>query len=64
LEILSSFPRKAMNTKVGGNSCHTTMTPNLHYLVSGHVRYGAGKEGLRIKKIWTRLILWKPSPLL
>jgi hypothetical protein len=45
-------------------SCHTTRTPNLHYLESGRGRYGAGKEGLRIKKIWRRLILWKPSSLL
>jgi hypothetical protein len=36
----------------------------LHYLESGRGRYGAGKEGLRIKKIWTRLILLKPSSLL
>jgi hypothetical protein len=45
-------------------SCHITRTPNLHYLESRRGRYGAGKEGLRIRKIWTRLILWKPSPLL
>jgi hypothetical protein len=43
---------------------HTTCTPNLHYLESGRGRYGAGKEGLRIRKIWMRLILWKPSLLL
>jgi hypothetical protein len=30
----------------------------------GRHRYGAGKEGLRIRKIWTSLILWKPSFLL
>jgi hypothetical protein len=45
-------------------SWHTNWTPNLHYLESGHGRYGAGNEGLRIRKIWTRLILWKPSLLL
>jgi hypothetical protein len=53
-----------MNNKVGGILYHTTRTPNLHYLESGRGRYGAGKEGLRIRKIWTRLILWKPSSLL
>jgi hypothetical protein len=37
---------------------------DLHYLESGRGRYGAGKEGLRMRKIWTRLILWKPSLLL
>jgi hypothetical protein len=62
--ILSSFPRKAINTKVNIILLHTTWTPNLHYLESGRGRYGAGKEGLRIRKIWTRLILWKPSFLL
>jgi hypothetical protein len=45
-------------------SWHTIWTRNLHYLESGRGRYGAGKEGLRIRKIWTRLILWKPSSLL
>jgi hypothetical protein len=64
LRILSSFPRKAMNTKVNIILLHTTWTPNLHYLESGRGRYGAGKEGLRIRKIWTRLILWKPIFLL
>jgi hypothetical protein len=33
-------------------------------LESKRGRYGAGKEGQRIRKIWTRLILWKPSSLL
>jgi hypothetical protein len=51
LEILSSFPRKEMNSKVGGILCHKTRAPNLHYLESGRGRYGAGKEGLRIRKI-------------
>jgi hypothetical protein len=36
----------------------------LHYLESGRGRYGAVKEGLRIRIIWTRLILWKPSSLI
>ena len=45
-------------------SWHTIWTPNLHYLESVHRRYGVGKEGLRNRKIWTRLILWKPSLLL
>jgi hypothetical protein len=45
-------------------SWHTTWTPNLHYLESGRGRYGAGEEGLRIRKIWMKLILWKPSLLL
>jgi hypothetical protein len=30
----------------------------------GHGRYGADKKGLRIRKIWTRLSLWKSSWLL
>jgi hypothetical protein len=51
-----------MNTKVEGNFVHTTWTQNLHYLESGRGRYGTGKEGLQIRKIW--LILWKPSLLL
>jgi len=45
-------------------SWHTIWTPNLHYLESGHRRYGVGKEELRNRKIWTRLILWKLSLLL
>jgi hypothetical protein len=45
-------------------SWRTTWTPNLHYLESERGRYDAGKEGLWIRKIWTRLILWKPSLLL
>jgi hypothetical protein len=36
----------------------------MHYLESGRGRYGVGKEGLRIRKIWTRLSLWKPGSLL
>jgi hypothetical protein len=43
---------------------HTTWTPNLYYLESRRGRYGASKEGLRIRKIWTSLSLWKPSWLL
>jgi hypothetical protein len=43
---------------------HTTWTPNLHYLESERGRYGACKEGLWIRKIWTRLSLWKPCSLL
>jgi hypothetical protein len=62
LEILSSFPRKEMHTKVGGNFVHTIRTPNLHYLESGCGRYGAGKEGPRIRKIWARLIFGNQVP--
>jgi hypothetical protein len=40
------------------------MTLNLHYLESGRGRYGIGKAGLQKRKVWTRLILWKPSLLL
>jgi hypothetical protein len=64
LEILSLFPRKAMNTKVEDNFVAHNLAPNLHYLESGRGRYDTGKEGLRIRKIWTMLILWKPSLLL
>jgi hypothetical protein len=45
-------------------SWNTIWTPNLHYLEFGRGRYGTDKEGLRIRKIWTRLILWKPNSLL
>jgi hypothetical protein len=62
--ILSSFLRKSMSTKVDDNFVAQTWTPNLHYLKSGRRRYGAGKEELRIRKIWTRLILWKQGLLL
>jgi hypothetical protein len=62
--ILSSFSRKAMSTEVGSNFVAHNLDTNLHYLESGCGRYGAGKEGLQIKKIWTRLSLWKPSWLL
>jgi hypothetical protein len=63
LGIVSSFLRKPTNTKVADNFV-TIWTPNLHYLESGRGRYCAGKEGVRIRKIWTRMILWKPSSLL
>jgi hypothetical protein len=39
-------------------------TSNLNYLEFGRGRYCAGKEWQRIRKIWTRLSLWKPSSLL
>jgi hypothetical protein len=64
LGILSLFPRKKWIQKLYIILWHTTWTQNLHYLESERERYGAGKEGLRIKKIWTRLSLWKPSSLL
>jgi hypothetical protein len=63
LEILSSFPRKTTNTNVGGNFVYNQDTKFALFGVR-RGRYGAGKEGLRIRKIWTRLILWKPSSLL
>jgi hypothetical protein len=53
-----------MNTKVNIILLHTTWTSNLHYLEFERGRYGAVKEGVRIRKIWTRLILWKLSLLL
>jgi hypothetical protein len=58
------FQRKKWIPKLNKISCHTTRTPKLHYLESGRGRYGAGKDGVRIRKIWTKLILWKPSSLL
>jgi hypothetical protein len=61
LEILSSFSRKEMNTKVENNFVAQNLDTDLE---SVRGRYGAGKEGLRIRKIWTRQILWKPSLLL
>jgi hypothetical protein len=59
LGILYSFPRKPMNTKIEDNfvAHNITYTPKFHYLESGRGRYGASNEGLRIRKIWTRLIL-------
>jgi hypothetical protein len=56
-----------MNTKVEDNFvAHNLDTEFALFGVrmSGRGRYGAGKEGLRIRKIWTRLSLWKPSSLL
>jgi hypothetical protein len=64
LEILSSFLRKEMNTKVEDNFVAHNLDTEFALLESGCGRYGVGKEGLRIRKIWTRLILWKPSLLL
>jgi hypothetical protein len=63
LGILSSFPKKAMVSKFEIILWHTTWKPNLHYLESGRGRYGAAKDGLRIRKILMRLSLWKPSSL-
>jgi hypothetical protein len=64
LEILSSFPRKEMNTTVEDNFVAHNLDTEFSLLESGHGRYGTGKEGLRIRKIWMRLILWKLSLLL
>jgi hypothetical protein len=64
LEILSSFPKKEMNTKVGGNFVPYNQDTEFALFGVHSGRYGAVKEGLRIRKIWTRLILWKPSSLL
>jgi hypothetical protein len=64
LEILSSFPRKEMNTKVGGNFVPYNHDADFALFGVRTWRYGARKEGLRIRKIWTRLILWKRSSLL
>jgi hypothetical protein len=53
-----------MNTKVGGNFVSYNEDTKFHYLEFGHGRYGVGKAGLQNRKVWTRLILWKPSSLL
>jgi hypothetical protein len=55
-----------MNTKVEDNFVAHNLDTKfaLFGVQSGRGRYAAGKEGLRIRKIWTRLILWKPSLLL
>jgi hypothetical protein len=58
------FQGKQRIPKLEEISCHTTRTPNLHYLESGRGRYGVGKAELQNRKVWTRLILWKPSFLL
>jgi hypothetical protein len=64
LGILSSFLRKAMNTKVEDILVAHNLDTEFALLESGRGRYGAGKEGLPIRKIWTSLSLWKPSSLL
>jgi hypothetical protein len=64
LEILSSFSRKTMNIKVEDNFVAHNLDTEFAFSEFGCGRYGAGNEGLRIRKIWTRLILWKPSLLL
>jgi hypothetical protein len=53
-----------MNTKVGDNFVAHILDIEFALFGVGRGRYGAGKEGLRIRKIWTRLSLWKPSSLL
>jgi hypothetical protein len=45
-------------------SFHTTKTPNFRYLESVRGRYAIVKAGLQNRKVWMRLILWKPSSLL
>jgi hypothetical protein len=52
LEILSSFLKEEMNTNVEDNFAAHNLDTELHYLESGRGRYGAFKEGLRIRKIW------------
>jgi hypothetical protein len=64
LGIVSSFLRKPMNTKVGDNFVAHNLDSEFALFGVGRGRYCAGKEGMRIRKIWTRLILWKPSSLL
>jgi hypothetical protein len=64
LGILSPFSRKSMNIKVEYNFLAHNLDTKFVYLESVHGRYDADKEALRIRKIWTRLILWKPSLLL
>jgi hypothetical protein len=63
LEILSSFPRKEMNTKVEDNFVAHNLNTEFALFGVQTWRYGAGKERMQIRKIWTMLILWKPSLL-
>ena len=60
LGILSSFTRKAMNTKVVDNFVPHNL--DTEFALFG-VRKNVRKERLRIRKVWTRLSLWKPSSL-
>jgi hypothetical protein len=56
-----------MNTKVEDNFVSHNMDTEIALFgvrTSGRGIYGTGKERLRIRKIWMRLILWKPSLLL
>jgi hypothetical protein len=53
-----------MNTKVEDNFVAHNLDTEFALFGVRTWEIGAGKEGLRIRKIWTRLILWKPSPLL
>jgi hypothetical protein len=62
--ILSSFPRKPINTKVGDNFVAHNMDTEFALFGVRTWEYGVSKEGLWIREIWTRLILWKSSSLL
>jgi hypothetical protein len=64
LEILSSFFRKEMNTKVEDNFMAHNLDTEFALLGLQTWEIWHQKEGLRIRKIWMRLILWKPSLLL
>jgi hypothetical protein len=56
LEILSSFSRKAMNTKVGGTFEPYNQDTEFVLFGVGRGRYGIGKAGLQNRKVWMRLI--------
>ena len=53
-----------MNTKLEDNFVSHNLDTEFALFGVGRVRYGAGKEGLRTRKIWMRLILRKTSLLL
>jgi hypothetical protein len=64
LEILSSFPRKEINTKVEDNFVAHNL--NAEFVLFGVRTWDIWRRQGRAanQKIWTRLILWKPSLLL
>jgi hypothetical protein len=64
LGILSSFLRNQVNTKVGDN--YVPHNLDTEFALFGVCTWDiwCRKGRPRIRKIWTRLILWKPSFLL
>jgi hypothetical protein len=64
LGILFSFPRKAINTKVEDNFVAHNLDTEFALFGVRTWEIWCRQGRLRIRKIWTRLSLWKPSSLL